>query len=595
MHSNNGQGKLNRLPFILEGTTTGGMEGDIAVDDVTLYDGQCETIHSRLGNMELDSSKFTPKSFYSPIINQHTYEWKCFAFWYYAPHVHVFQPGIQISMKSANWTKILKFIANPTTRKWLFAQLPLPKEQSFKIVITGIHKLFIDDVSLSMETCNDIPWDENNQDSICKGSTNVWCGWKYNNNTNNTWAMTSLVVLDSFRSEYNISKPTGPNGDIRKSEIILQPRDSLSVSTGFPRLGEFSLCLWLKTMQKGFRVEYTYKSEDVEKTGINFAISDTINIQILDTTLFRYVIFETEAKALTIYIRYANKSELFPIWTDEDSTTAEWKYGQVYFDGNVVGRRGYIALGSVYFENGDCDYEPRPEGRRVFTENVTTAPGYISSPFYPGYYIRDIEYWWYINAPVDHVIQLTFYDFILENHATCSADYVKVYSGDQRTGQSLGKFCGFMYPQFVESSTNHMTVIFHSNENAVRRGFKAGFQFIKGCPSNCKCLFIDDEEKNGKEERVLIEGQSLHAIPDNMPPMTFALDLTSNVIVLIDSNGFDNATSLRTLNLGNNKITKLSGETFEGLESLQHLNLSKNKLSDVSTDAFDYLQQLQYL
>jgi len=44
---------------------------------------------------------------------------------------------------------------------------------------------------------------------------------------------------------------------------------------------------------------------------------------------FRYVIFETEAKALTIYIRYANKSELFPIWTDEDSTTAEWKYGQV--------------------------------------------------------------------------------------------------------------------------------------------------------------------------------------------------------------------------------------------------------------------------
>jgi len=37
---------------------------------------------------------------------------------------------------------------------------------------------------------------------------------------------------------------------------------------------------------------------------------------------------------------------------------------QVYFDGNVVGRRGYIALGSAYFENGDCDYEPRREGRR---------------------------------------------------------------------------------------------------------------------------------------------------------------------------------------------------------------------------------------
>jgi hypothetical protein len=116
----------------------------------------------------------------------------------------------------------------------------------------------------------------------------------------------------------------------------------------------------------------------------------------------------------------------------------------------------------------------------VFSQNISTGPGFISSPYYPGSYIRNVHCTWQITAPKNHVIRLTFQDFIIEDHKTCSADYVEVRDGDKKTGHSLGRFCGYVYPQFLESSTNLMTVIFHSNKQIERRGFQAYFTFLKG-------------------------------------------------------------------------------------------------------------------
>jgi len=154
--------------------------------------------------------------------------------------------------------------------------------------------------------------------------------------------------------------------------------------------------------------------------------------------------------------------------------------GQIFSEVNKTGENWDTVLNIIYLKQSIFSHIYWWRYRLVCSKNITSAPAYIASPYYPSYYVNNIHCSWNINAPEHHVIRLKFLDFMLEKDDVCSDDFVQVYDGDERTGTSLGKFCGYIYPEFVQSSSNSMTIIFHSNSAMVRTGFKALVNFTKG-------------------------------------------------------------------------------------------------------------------
>lgn len=114
------------------------------------------------------------------------------------------------------------------------------------------------------------------------------------------------------------------------------------------------------------------------------------------------------------------------------------------------------------------------------SQNLTNKSGYIVSPLYPGYYSNNIECTWRITAPKGHVIHLKFEAFRMEDDPVCANDFVEVRDGGELSSHVIGRYCGHVYPEIVESSTNKLLVQFSSNDDVVRTGFKAFYQTKSG-------------------------------------------------------------------------------------------------------------------
>ncbi|XP_014823488.1 PREDICTED: deleted in malignant brain tumors 1 protein-like isoform X2 [Poecilia mexicana] len=114
------------------------------------------------------------------------------------------------------------------------------------------------------------------------------------------------------------------------------------------------------------------------------------------------------------------------------------------------------------------------------TESPTSGPcggslfgsGTISSPNHPDYYYDNSYCVWQLRAAYDQRIFLAFSYLQLEN--CCSCDYISVYDGPYTYSPFLGKVCNTSLSNFY-STSNYMTVVFHSDMSVVGRGFRAEF------------------------------------------------------------------------------------------------------------------------
>ena len=110
---------------------------------------------------------------------------------------------------------------------------------------------------------------------------------------------------------------------------------------------------------------------------------------------------------------------------------------------------------------------------RNSSENETSR--YIYSPIYYYYYYdplhdyNDYYYFrygfyegcnWTISAPYGNIIKLRFIEFQLEEHPSCSSDYIEVYDGYYGEFKLLGRYCGQRYPSFLKSSSNVLKILF---------------------------------------------------------------------------------------------------------------------------------------
>uniref|UniRef100_A0A671G2W0 Cubilin n=1 Tax=Rhinolophus ferrumequinum TaxID=59479 RepID=A0A671G2W0_RHIFE len=98
-----------------------------------------------------------------------------------------------------------------------------------------------------------------------------------------------------------------------------------------------------------------------------------------------------------------------------------------------------------------------------------------------GRYDKNLNCVWFIVAPINKLIKLTFNTFALESASVlgrCIYDYVKLYDGDSESANLAGTFCGSTVPAPFVSSSNFLTVQFVSDVTLEREGFNATYTII---------------------------------------------------------------------------------------------------------------------
>ncbi|XP_032084667.1 membrane frizzled-related protein [Thamnophis elegans] len=132
---------------------------------------------------------------------------------------------------------------------------------------------------------------------------------------------------------------------------------------------------------------------------------------------------------------------------------------------------------------------------------LTSLEGQFFSPNYPKPYPHLQICLWHISVPVDHVIQLQFYNFSLESHKDCNFDFVEVYdSAAMGAGSLMGRFCNSNPPPVLTSSQHVMTILFVADEEIVDDGFFAVYRAHNLSESrNGECVaqeFVCDSWRN---------------------------------------------------------------------------------------------------
>ncbi|NWH57377.1 DMBT1 protein, partial [Geococcyx californianus] len=108
--------------------------------------------------------------------------------------------------------------------------------------------------------------------------------------------------------------------------------------------------------------------------------------------------------------------------------------------------------------------------------STSNSSGVLQSPFYPGSYPNNANCVWEIQVENNFRIMLTFRDIVMQS-GRCQYDYIEVYDGPPHSSSLLGRLCSGSFPTYT-SSSNMMTVRFHSDSRYTFRGFQAHYSSI---------------------------------------------------------------------------------------------------------------------
>uniref|UniRef100_A0A8C6SHQ7 Zmp:0000001114 n=1 Tax=Neogobius melanostomus TaxID=47308 RepID=A0A8C6SHQ7_9GOBI len=125
---------------------------------------------------------------------------------------------------------------------------------------------------------------------------------------------------------------------------------------------------------------------------------------------------------------------------------------------------------------------PKSKCGGVLTDNK----GVIQSPQHPSFYPPATDCKWTIEVPSGQKVRLKFTMFRMKEPGVdvrqCHKDYVEVMGV---------KYCGEMTSLTLTSSTNDLTVLFHSDESYTDKGFKAEYSAFdpkNPCPNEFACV-----------------------------------------------------------------------------------------------------------
>ncbi|XP_053927094.1 deleted in malignant brain tumors 1 protein isoform X3 [Cuculus canorus] len=107
---------------------------------------------------------------------------------------------------------------------------------------------------------------------------------------------------------------------------------------------------------------------------------------------------------------------------------------------------------------------------------ISNSSGILQSPFYPENYPNNADCVWQIQVQDNSRITLTFRDIAMQS-GRCQFDYVEVYDGPLHSSPLLGRLCSGSFPTYT-SSSNMMTIRFHSDSRYTFRGFQAHYSSV---------------------------------------------------------------------------------------------------------------------
>ncbi|XP_051482775.1 LOW QUALITY PROTEIN: mannan-binding lectin serine protease 1-like [Apus apus] len=134
-------------------------------------------------------------------------------------------------------------------------------------------------------------------------------------------------------------------------------------------------------------------------------------------------------------------------------------------------RFGYI----LHSDNRTCKVE--------CSDNLyTQRSGVVTSADFPSPYPKSSDCLYRIELEEGFFITLSFEDsFDIEDHpeVTCPYDYIKIKAGHRE----FGPFCGEKSPGRIETQTNSVQILFHSDNSGENRGWKLSYTAIGNpCP-----------------------------------------------------------------------------------------------------------------
>ncbi|XP_078366709.1 uncharacterized protein LOC144650824 isoform X1 [Oculina patagonica] len=107
-------------------------------------------------------------------------------------------------------------------------------------------------------------------------------------------------------------------------------------------------------------------------------------------------------------------------------------------------------------------------------QQTTADKGEITTPYYDTQYPNKLHCEWIISVDAEQRdLRLKFTAFDLEESVNCTADYVVIRDGKEKTAPLIGKYCGKTLPGSVKASTQSLYIMFHSDELETCKGFKA--------------------------------------------------------------------------------------------------------------------------
>uniref|UniRef100_A0A3B3VHB2 Ig-like domain-containing protein n=1 Tax=Poecilia latipinna TaxID=48699 RepID=A0A3B3VHB2_9TELE len=109
----------------------------------------------------------------------------------------------------------------------------------------------------------------------------------------------------------------------------------------------------------------------------------------------------------------------------------------------------------------------------------------------------------------------------------------------------------------------------------------------QGCPQRCDCI--------AKLKTVSCFGKRLSSLPEGIPPDTKKLELSDNMISVLEPNAFSSLQNLQSLSLRGNQLKLVPMGAFSRLSNLTSLDLSGNKIVILLDFTFQDLKSLKNL
>ncbi|EDO50070.1 predicted protein, partial [Nematostella vectensis] len=112
-------------------------------------------------------------------------------------------------------------------------------------------------------------------------------------------------------------------------------------------------------------------------------------------------------------------------------------------------------------------------------KTLTSSSGLIESPYYPDSYPLNVNCTYRIQVTAGQLVSLAIEFLDLAYSSACSDDALEVWDGPVRNSALIGRYCGYMIGQWVQSSGNELTVQFRSDLTETRRGFKVLYRAVQ--------------------------------------------------------------------------------------------------------------------